>query len=346
MRDWVSGNAAFRSVYNALVPQARHLSVRQQRWEPTKPAFILCLEIWDYFLHWVDWVSSPFWLARAATDLKLFLRMKRMKSEFDLSLLLYAFAVSRLQHSLTVPLAVLSRPSALWVPEMLCPLCRQALRTGSQNVYSLYSLYSLYSYHFAFRIKLRFERQIGREVWVDDAGVALMHEWSQPLNQNTVLWGIPLIYSFCILLLKSCCVEELTYVMSWAMRHILPARDSASKLHCVNLKYCSLLQRHFRHPEYCATRAHADDRRCMLYMLSIPTPIAWTSRGCIPVLFASSTAWKYRDTSWWLSGNLQWCLESLGQSTHAFCWGETSMQHQHAAENARDRLGRRTCYKH
>jgi len=109
-----------------------------------------------------------------------------MKSEFDLSLLLYAFAVSRLQHSLTVPLAVLSRPSALWVPEMLCPLCRQALRTGSQNVYSLYSLYS---YHFAFRIKLRFERQIGREVWVDDAGVALMHEWSQPLNQNTVLWG-------------------------------------------------------------------------------------------------------------------------------------------------------------
>ena len=137
----MSGNAAFRSVYNALVPQAQHCLSDNNN--GNQPSLIYCA--WRFEIISCNMCIEflvLLWLARASTDLKLLLRMNRMKSEFDLCLFLYAFAVSRLQHALTVPFAVLSRPSALWVPGMLCLLCRQALRTGSQN------LCSLYSYHF------------------------------------------------------------------------------------------------------------------------------------------------------------------------------------------------------
>ena len=57
-------------------------------------------------------------------------------------------------------------------------------------------------------------RQLGREVWVDDAGDA----WLRPdlLMESAV---------------SDLATKELTFVMSWAMRHILPARDSEARLH-------------------------------------------------------------------------------------------------------------------
>ena len=245
----------------------------------------------------MDWVSSPFWLARASTDPSLLLRLKRTKSEFDLSLLLYAFAVNSCN--------ILSQYCPLFCPDLPhCGFPRCCAHSAAKHcVQAVKSVFAVFV-SFCFRINLRFERQIGREVWVDDAGVALMHEWSQPLNQNTVLWGD----SVDTFILHSC-FWRVVASRNWHMW--CHGRCDIFCLQEIALPSCTMSTWSTGH---CKDTSYK--QRIVLYMhIQMIADVSCTycqflhllpgrAGVCIPVLctwFISSTAWQYRNTSWWCS---------------------------------------------